>query len=139
MPAIFKTAFALPSRVLALHCVNLCERLTKAGCVGARAFWSAAVLCRFWTGVTRPTQAVGGLAHSKTWWRFVAPFCILAALFANVKLLEAQPATPVNRVLELDGTNSCVELPSNIFNGLTEATVEGWVKWETPGRWTRFF
>ena len=34
-----------------------------------------------------------------------------------------------NRVLELDGTNSYVALPANIFNGLTEATVEGWVKY----------
>ena len=79
------------------------------------------------------------MAHSKTWRRFVVPFCILAALLANVKSLEAQATTPVNRVLELEGTNSYVELPSNIFNDLTEATVEGWVKWKTPGRWTRFF
>jgi hypothetical protein len=34
-----------------------------------------------------------------------------------------------NRVLLLDG-KSFVELPPNIFNDLTEATVEAWVKWE---------
>ena len=50
---------------------------------------------------------------------------------------EAKPET--NRVLELDGTNSFVELPPNIFNELTEATVEGWVKWNRIGNSTRFF
>jgi signal transduction histidine kinase len=50
----------------------------------------------------------------------------------------AQPAA-TNRVLELDGTNSYVELPPNIFNDLTEATVEGWVKWRSFGAWMRFF
>jgi PAS domain S-box-containing protein len=34
-----------------------------------------------------------------------------------------------NRVLQLDG-KSYVELPPNIFNELTEATVEGWIKWD---------
>jgi signal transduction histidine kinase/CheY-like chemotaxis protein/ligand-binding sensor domain-containing protein len=34
--------------------------------------------------------------------------------------------------LELDGTNSFVELPPHIFDGLTNATIEGWVKWELP-------
>ena len=43
----------------------------------------------------------------------------------------AGQAVRVNHVLELDGEGSYVELPSNIFNGLTEATVEGWVKWNT--------
>ena len=36
---------------------------------------------------------------------------------------------PSNRALDLDGKGSYVELPPNIFNELTEATVEGWVKW----------
>ncbi|MHB8520022.1 MAG: LamG-like jellyroll fold domain-containing protein [Limisphaerales bacterium] len=47
----------------------------------------------------------------------------------------AQPSTlnsqlPTNRVLELDGNFSCVELPPNIFNDLDEATVEAWVRWD---------
>src|SRR5258708_4344809 len=55
-------------------------------------------------------------------------------------LALAVGASAQNRVLELDGTNSFVELPPNIFNDLTEATVEGWVKWESFGRgWNRFF
>jgi signal transduction histidine kinase/CheY-like chemotaxis protein/ligand-binding sensor domain-containing protein len=44
-----------------------------------------------------------------------------------------------NYVLELDGTNSYVELPPNIFNHLTEATVEGWVKWRRFRPHSRFF
>ena len=50
---------------------------------------------------------------------------------------ETKPGT--NWVLELDGTNSFVELPPNIFNQLTEATVEGWIKWDAFGVRTRFF
>jgi hypothetical protein len=40
--------------------------------------------------------------------------------------LHAQPSSPTNHILELDGTNSFIELPPNIFSNLTEATVEGW-------------
>ena len=32
-----------------------------------------------------------------------------------------------------------MELPANAFNSLTEATVEGWVKWERFGNDSRFF
>src|SRR5262249_37750815 len=48
---------------------------------------------------------------------------------------QAKPET----VLSLDGTNSYVELPSNSFDGLTEATVEGWVKWQEFRPNSRFF
>ena len=51
-------------------------------------------------------------------------------LLAQLVALHAQPASTTNRVLELDGTNSYVELPPNIFNDLTEATVEAWVRWD---------
>ena len=42
---------------------------------------------------------------------------------------------------EFNGTNNFVELPPNIFNGLTNATVEAWVKWERLGEpgWNRVF
>ena len=43
------------------------------------------------------------------------------------------------RVLEFGAEDSCVELPSEIFNSLTEATVEGWIKWSPLGSWSRFF
>jgi PAS domain S-box-containing protein len=48
-------------------------------------------------------------------------------------------ATTANRVLMLDGTNSYVELPPSIFNDLTNATVEGWVKWDGFRHCSRFF
>jgi PAS domain S-box-containing protein len=53
--------------------------------------------------------------------------------------LFAQPASPPNRVLQLDGTNSFVELPAGAFTNLDEVTVEGWVKWESFGSMSRFF
>ena len=44
-----------------------------------------------------------------------------------------------NHVLSLDGNGDYVSLPSDIFSDLTEATVEGWVRWESFGNWSRFF
>ena len=45
------------------------------------------------------------------------------------------------KVMEFNGTNNHVELPPNIFNGLTNATVEAWVKWQRLGGsgWNRVF
>jgi hypothetical protein len=60
---------------------------------------------------------------------------VLALLAALILILpglsRAQPAdkAPIH-VLELDGTNSFVELPSDAFTNLTVATVEAWVRWE---------
>ncbi len=51
----------------------------------------------------------------------------------------ALTATAQNRVLELDGQGDYVQLPSNIFNDLSEATVEGWVKWERLGYYSQPF
>jgi signal transduction histidine kinase/ligand-binding sensor domain-containing protein/DNA-binding NarL/FixJ family response regulator len=90
-------------------------------------------------GITVPGKEEKGLARSKTWRRFVAAVCILAVLLANVKFLEAQPVMPVNRVLELDGNGSYVELPANMFNDLEEATVEAWVKWGSFRSMSRLF
>ncbi len=44
-----------------------------------------------------------------------------------------------NQVLVLEGRDSFVELPANIFNGLTSATVEGWIRWDRLQQWERFF
>ncbi len=44
-----------------------------------------------------------------------------------------------NRVLDLDGSGSYVELPPNIFNDFTEVTVEGWVQWGRFENFSRFF
>jgi hypothetical protein len=42
-------------------------------------------------------------------------------------------------VLELNGKNSYVELPSTVFNYLGESTMEGWVKWGALDSYSRFF
>ena len=50
------------------------------------------------------------------------------------------PQAATIHVLALDGDESYVELPPNIFNDLDEATVEGWVKWDRLDRsFTCFF
>ncbi|PYI80884.1 MAG: hypothetical protein DME26_20785, partial [Verrucomicrobia bacterium] len=43
------------------------------------------------------------------------------------------------RVLQLDGTNSFVELPSNLLDGAIEVTFEAWLKWEKFGELSRIF
>jgi hypothetical protein len=52
---------------------------------------------------------------------------LLALLCAGP--LHAQSGAATNHVLDLDGKGSYVELPPHIFDQLTEATVEVWVKW----------
>jgi hypothetical protein len=52
---------------------------------------------------------------------------------------RAPQLTRTNMVLSLDGEGSYVELPAGSFTNLTEATVEGWVKWQGLRRWSRFF
>ena len=54
-------------------------------------------------------------------------------LIIPLTLLVAVAVDAQNRVLELDGDGDYVELPSNVFNELDEATVEGWVKWARLG------
>jgi signal transduction histidine kinase/ligand-binding sensor domain-containing protein/DNA-binding response OmpR family regulator len=44
----------------------------------------------------------------------------------------------VSKVLDLDGTNSFVELPAKLFTNEV-VTVEGWVKWRAFGAYSRFF
>lgn len=53
--------------------------------------------------------------------------------------LASSPATAQNRVLELDGNGSYVELPPNIFRNLTQATVEVWAKWDSFRAYSRIF
>ena len=60
-------------------------------------------------------------------------------LWLAVVPLHSQPASTPNRVLELDGDGDYVELPPNIFNNLTNATVEAWVKWRKLEGYQRFF
>jgi len=89
---------------------------------------------RFWlvsNSVQRPriTSRLGKVLR-----RSEAVFCAFGFLLSGSLEGWAQ-----NRVLELDGQGSYVELPSNIFNDLDEATVEGWVKFQEFRTESRFF
>src|SRR5688500_17483536 len=59
-------------------------------------------------------------------------------LFACLFLAQVIPAQTPNRVLQLSG-NGYVELPVHAFSDLTEATIEGWVKWDAFRLWARVF
>jgi hypothetical protein len=54
-------------------------------------------------------------------------------------LITSAIARAQNKVLELDGNGSYVELPQNIFTNLTEATVEAWAKWDSLRGFSRVF
>lgn len=54
--------------------------------------------------------------------------------------LCANAAPAQNRVLELDGNDSYVELPADLLKDVKkELTVEGWIRWERLGTWSRLF
>lgn len=58
-------------------------------------------------------------------------------------VLWMMPATAqqgqVMPVLFLNGTGAHVELPATLTDKLVNATVEGWVKWESLNKWSRVF
>ena len=54
-------------------------------------------------------------------------------------LILSNSALAQNRVLELDGQESYVQLPGYIFDGLEAATVEAWVKWEEWSSFSQWF
>jgi Concanavalin A-like lectin/glucanases superfamily/Carboxypeptidase regulatory-like domain len=72
-------------------------------------------------------------SRSTARWQFLRrhrPFLMGLLLFLSpFSPFLSQGAPVTNRVLELDGANSFVELPPNIFDSLRQATVEGWVQW----------
>ena len=82
-----------------------------------------------------------GLCRSLFFWTFDCSLWISPAPVLLSTLRSPRPANrpSPNRVLELDGTNSFVELPADAFTHLHEVTVEGWVKWESFGPMSRFF
>src|SRR5437016_1496927 len=65
--------------------------------------------------------------------------CMSFCFSLSIAFICTAGASAQNRVLQLDGTNSFVELPADGFTNLTEVTVEGWVKWESFGSMSRFF
>lgn len=64
-------------------------------------------------------------------------FRSLLALLVIALAVGSAPAQ--NRVLELDGNGSYVELPPNIFRDLKEVTVEAWAKWDRFNNYSRVF
>jgi hypothetical protein len=80
-----------------------------------------------------PTHlALPGEVYKSLW------LSLISLALAQSLTLHAQPSA-TNQVLELDGNGSYVQLPPGIFKELTESTVEGWVKWDSFRRWSRFF
>jgi len=64
----------------------------------------------------------------------------LMLALAGWLIASVAPAqTFTNRALKLNGTNSYLQLPPNIFNNLTQATVEVWAKWAEFGSFSRVF
>ena len=66
--------------------------------------------------------------------RAAARWLLIALATSLAPIASAQ-----NRVLELDGNGSYVELPPNIFRNLTQATVEVWVKFDAFRNYSRPF
>src|SRR5262245_36059974 len=55
----------------------------------------------------------------------------LLLFFCHPTTLHSQPVPPPpNRVLHLDSRKSYVELPAKLFENLTQATVECWVRFQ---------
>lgn len=72
-------------------------------------------------------------------WVALQRLSVVLLLLASGAWLSREAAAAENRVLELDGTGSYVELPARVFDGLAECTVEGWVRWQSVRFWSRFF
>ena len=115
----------LPARKIRF--VRACLRIVHRA--GGTGWWACG------TSTTRPTRDVT-----------VSPGGHDGQFRGNAKVVAAQlpirrPPIPVapNRVLELDGSNSFVELPDDAFTNLTTATIEGWVRWDAFGSSSRFF
>lgn len=84
----------------------------------------------------RQFQVVHPLVKSFSCRQFARVTLLIIALFG---WLTVVPASAQNRVLELDGNGSYVELPPNIFRNLNEATVEAWAKWDRFNNYSRVF
>ena len=91
----------------------------------------------------KPDQIQAAAARTKpARLKLASPFGVLLSFVMVLLGLApafAQNPTLPNRVLELDGKESYVELPANILNDLTAATVEVWVKCSTNSSGPRFF
>lgn len=75
------------------------------------------------------TRSIGWLILSVTICFFVI----------NTAPAQTRPGAAPNKVLELDGNGSYVELPPNLFTNLTQATVEVWARWDRFRSFSRVF
>ena len=74
-------------------------------------------------------------SNSRSCLGFRASIGFRISVFGFFLALLSQPSTltttpPPNRVLQLDGGKSYVELPTNLVANLSAATIECWVRWE---------
>lgn len=77
------------------------------------------------SGSSRLTRRAGSPAFG--WLSLAALF---VCLFSLAVLAANNPTSPTNHVLELNGRGAFVELPTKPFLGLTNATIECWVRWD---------
>jgi len=90
-----------------------------------RAFWIGAVL------ITNSAPAVFAQSTSSN--------PTNSRVSGQISPAQVQPAS-TNLALRLEGAGDYVELPPDVFNDFTEATVEAWVKWNSFGnRYQRIF
>ncbi|MDP6042043.1 MAG: LamG domain-containing protein, partial [Candidatus Latescibacteria bacterium] len=66
---------------------------------------------------------------------FTSVICVLILLSAPSSGQQGQ----VMPVLFLNGTGAHVVLPASVTDKLVNATVEGWVRWESLNKWSRVF
>src|SRR5262245_27714047 len=71
--------------------------------------------------------------------RWISISGLLVLLFTQVLILHAQPASPVNRVLDLGGQRDHVRLPPLGFTNLQQATIEAWMMWRSFSTYARVF
>ncbi|MBM3848255.1 MAG: LamG domain-containing protein [Verrucomicrobia bacterium] len=84
----------------------------------------------------RGASTIPGAGRQGVWKRrgvHLAAWLTFSFLWCSAPFLHAQPASSPNRALDLDGIDSHVELPPDLFAGVTKSTVEAWVK---VARWT---
>src|SRR4051794_2108558 len=73
-------------------------------------------------GTSHALLRPGTAALRQRWWVMLL-VTALVHTGARARAQGVNSAAAINHVLELDGTNSYVELPPNIFSNLTQATI----------------
>jgi len=67
----------------------------------------------------------------------IAGIILAATLLTGTGSLGQEPLAM--NVMSFDGKNGYVELPQNLFDNLSEGTIETWAKWEKFAKWSRVF